>query len=380
MPWRERTTMSERREFISFARQPDANLSALCRQYGISRKTAYKWLGRARAAGRDSLSDQSRRPQRSPRRTAPALEARLCALRVQNPAWGGRKLYHFLRRQGVAPLPAPSTITGILERNGLLHPDRRPKRDWQRFEAEQPNALWQMDFKDPIALATTTAHALTILDDHSRFNICLALCPDQRRETVQAQLVRAFERYGLPECLLMDNGPPWGSGYSRQPFTRLGAWLIRHGVAVSHGRPYHPQTQGKDERFHLTLKLELLAGRPVWHDAAELQSACERWRDVYNLQRPHEALGQEPPLTRYRPSPRLFASPPLAIEYAPDDVVRRVQDGGVISFRGHNYRVGRAFVGEPVALRAVGDGAWEVYYCHQRISRVDLTVSSGSEV
>jgi hypothetical protein len=234
-----------------------------------------------------------------------------------------------------------------------------------------------MDFKGPVQTAAGACQVLTVLDDHSRFNVCLSICPDQRRETVQAQLIQAFQRYGLPECLLSDNGPPWGSGYGSQPYTRLAAWLIRNGVMVSHGRPYHPQTQGKDERFHRTLSLELLASRSVWRHPAELSLAAAGWRDLYNLERPHEALGHQPPSQRYRPSPRSYVQTLPAIEYPPDDLVRLVQQDGQISFRGRDYLISRAFRGEPVALRASGDGIWDVYYCTQKVGNIDLTRCSG---
>jgi transposase InsO family protein len=371
MPWRESTLESERTEFVRLLAH--LSLSAASRRLGISRTTGYKWKARARAG--EPMTDRSRRPLGSPGRTDAATEAAVCNLRRQHPAWGGRKLHHYLRRQGVKPLPAPSTINSILKRQGLLDEDRRQVRDWQRFEAAAPNHLWQMDFKGPLPTQAGPCQALTVLDDHSRFNICLGICPDQTRETVQAQLTLAFRRYGQPDCLLSDNGPPWGShqdGAAR--FTRLGAWLIRQGIIVSHGRPAHPQTQGKDERFHLTLSHELLAARPSWRHPEELRLAAAQWREVYNWQRPHEAIGNEPPGTRYRPSPRPYTEDLPIIEYLPGDQVRQVSTGGVIAFRGRVYRVGRAFEGEPVALRAVSDGVWHVYYCRQHVSTVDLTL------
>jgi hypothetical protein len=211
-----------------------------------------------------------------------------------------------------------------------------------------------------------------VLDDHSRFNLCLAACSNERAETVRDQLTGVMERYGLPERMLMDNGSPWGSE-AAHPHTHLTAWLIRLGVTVLHGRPYHPQTQGKEERFHRTLGVEVLARRPAWQSLAEVQDAFDAWRAVYNLQRPHEALGDAPPVSRYQPSlrPLPLSLPP--IEYAPGDLVRKVQQKGLIHFRGQELLVSRAFIGEPVALRPVGDGVWDVYYCQQRVGHVDLT-------
>lgn len=372
MPWREATPMSERSEFLSFASRRDLAMSALCRRYGVSRKTGYKWLRRARESGPEGLADRSRRPHHSPLRTQLAVEGMICNLRVEHPAWGGRKLHHLLRHEGFPLPPAPSTITGILRRNGLLTPNRRTQRDWQRFEEPSPNALWQMDFKGHFATSTGRCHPLTILDDHSRFNLCLAACFNERAETVQQHLATVMERYGLPERILMDNGSPWGSDAAHQ-HTWLTAWLIRLGITVLHGRPYHPQTQGKEERFHRTLALEVLARRPSWQSLTDVQCAFDDWRAVYNLRRPHEALDHATPASRYRPSARPFPVSLPPIEYAPGDQVRRVQDKGRISFRGRQLRVSRGFTGQPVALRVVGDGIWDVYYCHQKIGQVDLT-------
>jgi len=367
MPWRERSRMSERSEFVQFARGEGQSISELCRRFGISRKTGYKWLRRAG----EGLEDRSRRPRHSPDRTLPALEAQVCALRGQHPAWGGRKLHRVLRDDGEPQPPAPSTITGILARGGLLHPDRRLARDWERFEYDAPNQLWQMDFKGHFPAGAGRCHPLTVLDDHSRFNISLQACADERAQTVHTHLTAAFQRYGLPERMLMDNGSPWGSDQAH-PYTGFTAWLIRLGISVLHGRPYHPQTQGKDERFHRTLQAEVLASRPGWHGLDQLQQAFDHWRGVYNGRRPHESLALDTPASRYQPSPRPLPDQLPAIDYAPGDEVRRVQDHGRIAFRGHVYRVGRAFVGQPVALRAAADGVWDVYFCHQRVAEVDL--------
>jgi transposase InsO family protein len=276
-----------------------------------------------------------------------------------------------LKADGVSGLPAPSTICAILRRNGLLTEDRRLRRDWQRFEEDTPNALWQMDFKGHIPAGRGRCHPLTVLDDHSRFSIQLAACGDERGTTVQTQLTAAFQRYGLPERILTDNGSPWGGGRD-QPHTHLTAWLIRLGIGVLHGRPHHPQTQGKDERFHRTLNLELLGTRPCWHSLGELQRAFDAWREVYNYRRPHEAVGDRPPATRYTPSPRRLPAVLPPIEYAPGDAVRQVHDRGRVKFRGRLLRVSHAFIGQPIALRAVDDGVWDIYFCNQQIGQADL--------
>lgn len=372
MAWRVATVVDERRELVTAVMTGDESVSAACRRLGVSRQTAYKWLGRARTEGDAGLVDRSRRPKLSPRRTSAEMEERVCELRRRHPAWGGRKLHHRLKALGVERVPSPSAITDILARNDLLRADRRLKRDWQRFEAERPNEMWQMDFKGDFALPTGRCYTLTVLDDHSRFNVCLQACANQRRATVQTQLLPVFATYGLPEAILVDNGPPWGSGYSRQPHTRFTAWLISLGVYVSHGRPHHPQTRGKDERFHRSLDLEVLATRS-WLDLQDVQFALDPWRQVYNFERPHEALGYAVPAARYIASPRPLLGERPRAEYPAADEVRRVQDQGDISFRGRRLHVGRAFTGEAVALRATEeDGTWDVYYYTQRVGRVDL--------
>ena len=352
-------------------------MTALCRRFGISRKTGYKWLERYAMEGQPGLADRSRRPHRSPARTPPSLEQLVCAVRREHPAWGGRKIHHRLKGTGLGPVPAASTITGILGRNELLAPDRRLKRDWQRFEEDAPNRLWQMDFKGHFPTAGGHCHPFTALDDHSRFNIALVACPNERALTVQHWLLQAFEQYGLPERMLMDNGSPWGSERAH-PHTRLTAWLMRLGITVSHGKPYHPQTQGKEERFHRTLLEEVLRPGGPWQSLVEVQGAFNVWRRVYNYERPHEAIDNQPPAQRYQPSARPLPAILLPIEYQRGDEVRRVQDKGRISFRGREFLVSRAFVGEPVALRPGGDGIWDVYYCHQRVARVDLSAPAAA--
>jgi transposase InsO family protein len=375
MPWEESTPMSRRSEFIAFARAPGANMSELCRRFAISRKTGYKWLRRSEPDNLD-VRDHSRRPHGSPWRTTAGVEAHVVAVRGRYPFYGGRKIRRILIREGLERPPAPSTITAILARRGLLSPERR-LQNWQRFEEAAPNALWQMDFKGHIPLARGRCHPLTVLDDHSRFSVCLAACGDEQGATVRSHLSNAFQRYGLPERMLMDNGGPWGSS-GQAEHTRFSAWLIRLGVCVTHGRPYHPQTQGKDERFHRTLKLEVLSQRPVWHDLAEVQAAFDDWRYEYNFERPHEALALASPPSRYAPSARPFPTHQPPIDYDPDFAVRLVKENGSIKLKSRYFFIGKAFSGDPVGLRQVGEAVWDVYYCHQRITRLDLALPAVS--
>ena len=372
MPWKECSSMSLRREFVTFALLHDRTFQALCDSYGISTKTGYKWLARYHEQGEAGLEDLSRRPHCSPNRSPAALEEAILALRDQHPAWGGRKLRQLLLNQGWPQVPVASTITEILRRHGRLDPEESAKRQaWQRFEHDAPNCLWQMDFKGDFPVeAGGRCYPLTVLDDHSRFSLCLQACADQKAETVQPTLGAVFRRYGLPEVLIMDNGPPWG--HEGPFYTRFAAWLMRLGITVSHSRPYHPQTLGKDERFHRTLKDEVLI-RQSFRDLDHCQRRFDSWRDLYNLVRPHESLKMQTPATRYRPSSRSFPEQLGPIEYDPGVLVRKVQHNGEISYRNRYFMVGRAFHGYPVALRYTDiDGVMDIYFCHQRITQLDL--------
>jgi transposase InsO family protein len=305
------------------------------------------------------------------------MEACVVERRQAHPAWGGRKIRRRLQDLGQARVPAASTITAILHRHGLVSPEASAQHQaFKRFEQAYPNALWQMDFKGHFAPRQGRCHPLTVLDDHSRFNIVLAACGDETTETVQALLTAAFRRYGLPERMTMDNGSPWGAD-AQHELTPLTVWLIRLGVGVSHSRPYHPQTQGKDERFHRTLALEVLRGRQ-FEDLGHCQRHFDRFREVYNLDRPHEALGMLVPVKRYQPSPRPFPEALPAIDYAPGDHVRRVQAKGEFSFQGRTFRVRKALRGYPIALRPTDqEGCFGVWFCHKQVAAIDLRTPIG---
>lgn len=374
MPWTVCDAMSERREFVALAGVEGANVSELCRRFGISPKSGYKWLGRYEAEGESGLAERSRRPRRSPGQTPAATEAGVLELRSAHPAWGGRKLRRRLQDLGQQAVPAASTITEILRRHGRLDEAEADKhKAFTRFEHAAPNDLWQMDFKGHFALAQGRCHPLTVLDDHSRYALGLAACANERTETVQARLTAIFRRYGLPWRMLMDNGAPWGDTPEHR-FTPLTVWLLRLGVAISHGKPYHPQTQGKDERFHRTLAAEVLRTER-FRDLVHAQRRFDAWRELYNHERPHEALELAVPASRYTVSPQAFPEVLPAIEYASGLTVRKVQHDGWISYRGSDYKLPKAFKGYPVALRlTVRDGELDVLFCRHVIARIDLRI------
>lgn len=375
MPWQEHTIMSQKQEFVTLALSSGTSMRSLCRRFGISPTTGYKWLARHARNGPAGLQEHSRRPHTSPNQTPPAIEALVLALRAEQPTWGGRKLRRRLEDLGHAEVPSASTITAMLRRHGHLPGPAAPAPAWQRFEHPEPNALWQMDFKGPLPLRQGACYPLSVLDDHSRYAVGLLASANQQSSTVRSHLVGIFRRYGLPKAILTDNGPPWGVPHAPERLTRLGVWWIRLGIVPLHGRVRHPQTQGKVERFHRTLGAEHLQFSQA-DDLLSYQTGFDSWRAVYNLQRPHLALELATPASRYQASARSYPEQLPPIEYGPDDVVRSVHGGGQIAYRGRAYYVSGALLGEPVALRPTRvDGVLDVVYCQVTVAQLDLRLT-----
>jgi transposase InsO family protein len=351
--------------------QEGTNRRELCRRFGIHPDTGYKWLGRWTAD--EGLGDRSRRPHSSPARTEAALEERIVAVRDAHPAWGARKIASCLARAGIGS-PAISTVHTVLRRHGRVIAPRGGAAATQRFEMAAPNLLWQMDFKGWVRLADETrCHPLTVVDDHSRYDLCLEACADERGDTVRGRLERTFRRYGLPEAFFLDNGTPWGDP-SGERWTRFSVWLLKLGIAVIHSRPYHPQSRGKNERFHRTLKAEIFALRRL-RDLAEAQRAFDAWREVYNFERPHQALGQQVPASRYRPSARSMPDRLPTLVYDAHEIVRLVPaTKAYVSFKGRLWKVPQAFCGERLAIRPMTtDGQFGVFFGANQVANIDLT-------
>jgi transposase InsO family protein len=369
MPWKASTTMSQRLEFVELALKESANIRALCREFRITPRTGYKWIKRYQEQGEVGLYNHSRRPKRSPQKSSSIVEEAVLKVRRAHPAWGGRKIQWQLAQDGMQRTPAASTITAILSRNAMLDPEDSPKhRPIQRFEMEYPNQLWQMDFKGYFEMANGfLCHPLTVIDDHSRFLVGLKACPYEHSRAVQKHLRDIFSCYGLPERMLMDNGAIW-KGFH----TKLTFWLVQLGIQVVHGRIRHPQTQGKDERLHRTLKNELLIRQP-FYDLNDSQSKFDSWRNSYNYERPHQALAMQTPGSQYQPSPRTFTGNLPPIEYAAGDILRKIDCLGKLQFQGRKFRIGKAFKHSLVALRATElDGVFNVFFFKQRIAQIRL--------
>ena len=372
MPWKSCSIMESRQEFVRLAEQGGVPIAELCRRFGISRQTGHAYLRRHRDEGATGLQDRSRRPHNSPRRSDAAIEAEVVQLRCRHPAWGGRKLARRLKDLGVADVPSPSTITEILRRHGLLNPEEASKhKPFQRFERARPNELWQMDFKGHFEIGRGRCHPLTVLDDHCRYSLGLIACGNETGETVRTQLTAIFRRYGLPEAMLADNGPPWGDRRIAD-YTAFEVWLMRLGIRLTHGRPYHPQTQGKDERFHRTLDVELLQSNR-FADLADCQRKFDAWRRVYNEERPHEALGLATPASRYSASSTSFPERLPDPDYHATDIIRRVRHDGYAHFNGHKVMLSRAFAKSDIAFRPTAtDGVWEAFFMRFKVAKIDL--------
>jgi len=369
MPWKERSVMSQRTEFVEAALRENANIRALCRDYGITPRTGYKWIQRYKEQGEAGLYERSRCPKHSPQKSSPEIEEAVLRVRSKHPSWGGRKIRWQLEQDGMQAVPAASTITAILHRHDKIQPEESEKHQaLQRFEMEYPNQLWQMDFKGYFEMANgSLCHPLTVLDDHSRFLVGLKACHAERSKTVQFRLESIFEEYGLPERMLMDNGSVW-QGFH----TGLTFWLVRLGIQVVHGRPYHPQTQGKDERLHRTLHEELLHEQQFFN-LKDCQEKFDAWQNLYNYERPHQALGMQPPSTRYQPSLRIFTGQFPLIEYLPNDILRKTDIYGRIQFQAKRFHVGKAFRQSQVALRPTSvDGIFHVFFFKQKIAQISL--------
>lgn len=352
MPWKVKDIMEQRIEFVVEAVKGMSTISALCREHGISRPTGYLWIKRHQEVGSfTGLIERSRRPHHSPQRTASGVEARVVALRRRY-GWGARKLQYLLVGEGIL-LPA-ITIHRIIDRHGLIDAKKRHRPALQRFEREQPNALWQVDFKGPLTSPEGTCHPLSLLDDHSRYAVGLHGLSRERAEEAQQAFIRTFEQYGLPWEMLMDHGTLWWGTMNAHGLTWLSVWLIKQNIGLHFSGIRHPQTQGKVERFHRTLSDTVAhRGKPGrWSDWAPM---LEDIRQEYNEVRPHESLGMTVPARRYRPSPRAYDPAPREWEYPSGARVQRLNPAGCVTYDRRRYFVCEALAGENVMLEVVED-------------------------
>ena len=364
MPWKTMDVQEQRVSFVVTASRGEKSLTALCQEFGISRPTGYLWLCRYRREGLAGIAERSRRPVRSPDRTAAEMEEAVVGLRQRYPDWGARKLRVLLRQRGMEL--ARSTIHRILLRHGMIHEPEHPGLAAQRFERSAPNELWQMDFKGPLCVAEGVG-PLSVLDDHSRYLLVLQRVANTSGELVREHLQGAFRDGGVPDGMLMDHGTPWWSAQSPQGFTKLSLWLMKQGIALHWGRIRHPQTQGKVERFHGELP-RALRWRPP---RADLQEWLDEFRWEHNHVRPHEALDMQTPASRWRRSARAYDPNPPAWEYPAGSRVLKVDSDGKIKLQGEHWLISRALSGERIRLVMIEHRVL-AYYCRSLVRELDL--------
>jgi transposase InsO family protein len=375
MPWHETSPVEQRLEFVREYRSGLFTMTELAIQYGISRKTGYKWLERYEAAGVDGLRDQSRRPAHSPHATDPELIEALFAQRRRHPRWGAPKLLAIAAlREPDAEWPSRSTVCSHLKAHGFVHSSGRRRAAAPGRPAPLPavttaNEVWTTDFKGEFRTGDGIyCYPLTLRDGFSRF---VLRCDGLLRPSVaatQQQFARAFADYGLPERIRSDNGLPFaGPGLAR--LSTLSVWWIRLGIIPERIAPGHPEQNGSHEQFHRVLKAE--TARPPAANCPAQQQRFRRFVREYNEERPHAALGQAPPATRYERSPRPLPRHVPPLEYPGHMEPRRVDPSGRISWAGSSLFIATPLAGEYVALEEVDDGIWTVYYATMALARYD---------
>jgi transposase InsO family protein len=374
MPWQETSFMDQRRQFIGLYQRGLLPVTELAERFGISRKTAYKWIDRYEDGGPPGLTDRSRRPLSCPHATPEAVIRAVLEARRHHPRWGAKKLLRILRRQGPeATWPARSTVCDLLKRHGLVPttPRRLPRSHPGRplTPMTEPNAIWTADFKGQFKTRDGLyCYPLTLVDGYSRY---LLACQSLRSTAVALSrpiFQRVFEEYGLPRIIRTDNGVPFATTALGR-LSLLSVWWVRLGIYPELIEPAHPEQNGRHERLHRTLKAE--ATRPPSGNLPAQQVRFNRFRREYNEERPHEALGQETPASVYRPSLRAFPQKLTPLEYPGHFEVRLVSRNSGIRWKHHWVCVTHTLAGEYVGLEEIDDGLWEVYFGPLRLGRMD---------
>lgn len=371
MPWEERGLAQMRKEFVERVQAGEKTKAALCREYGISRRTGDKWLARFEAG--ESLENQSRRPFNTPNRTKESIEKVIIDYRTEHPAIGALKIHHILEAKGYTDLPCVKTVNNILKRNNLITPEAsEASTPYKRFEKSRPNEMWQADYKGHFAMKNgQRCHPLNIIDDCSRFNLCSRAQATETFEELKPQLIRVFEEYGLPFSILCDNGNPWGTQQT-PGYTHFEVWLMEHGVLTLHGRPLHPQTQGKEESFNRSMTNELLKFKQ-FEDMEDADRQFQIYREFYNNERPHHALDLDTPSQRYVRSEREYSETITPWEYSRDYALRKVKSSGYISINGNGFFLSESFAGKEIAVRESHTaGRMNLYFRQFKIAQIDL--------
>ena len=371
MPWEERTVKMSREEFVKEVKAEKKSKSQLCREYGITRRTGDKWLRRYENG--EGLDNQSKAPFHVANKTAPEKEAKVLEIRAAHPAWGSRKIRQYLINKGINDVPSKSAINNILSRNDCISKEaREASTPYTRFQKEKSNEMWQTDFKGHFTMKDgNRCHPLTVLDDYSRFSLCVDAKLNEQRPGVMQSFERLFDDNGLPDAILCDNGNPWGNSQTTG-YTVFEIWLMEYGILPIHGRVRHPQTQGKEERFHLTMDRELLNVTEI-ENMCHAQECFDRFRNCYNNERPHEALNMKLPVEFYHASQRKKPDKIVEWEYPSEYVLRKVKPNGYFTYGNQGYFLSEALGEKTVAIRESSlENCINVYLREFRIARINV--------
>jgi transposase InsO family protein len=378
MPWQEMSPMTQRLQFISDHQRGLYTMAELCARNQISRKTGYKWLARYASEGPPGLLERSHAPHECPHRIAEDVATLLLGVRKKHPSWGPKKLVHHLarRHREVRVWPAISTVADLLARRGLVQSRRRrPRRPAHPgtvpIHTTAPNDLWTADFKGQFRTRNGIyCYPLTIADQETRYLLRVHGLLNTRTKNALPVFERAFREYGLPLAIRTDNGVPFAST-GLCGLTRLNVWWLRLGIQHQRIRPASPQENGAHERMHRTLKAETT--RPPAADLARQQRRFAEFRREYNEERPHEALGGDPPAARYERSHRPFPRTLPPLEYPGHFLVKHVTDVGTIRFKYSLVVLARALKGQHVGLEETDEGIWSVYLGSVLLGKLDET-------
>jgi len=374
MPWTQASAPDMRLQFIADYQNTLFSFADLCRRYGISRKTGYKWLERYEREGPAGLLDRTHRTRACPHATPAHVRDALLELRRKHPTWGAEKLLTLLgEAQPSWPLPSCSTAHEILKRHGLVK--RRRRRPHfaaappPTSTAHEPNAIWTTDFKGQFRNRDHRyCYPLTVLDLHSRFLLDCRALPNTSTLAVKPVFERLFRTYGLPLRIRSDNGTPFAA-YSRARLSRLSVWWVRLGILPDRIQPAHPQQNGAHERMHRTLKAD--ATQPPERNLRAQQRRFDAFRLTYNTVRPHKALDLRKPTDLYKPSPRPYPNHLPPIEYPDHFEKRRVAGNSCIRWKGHVISISAVLAGEFIGLEAIDNDRWQIYFGPVRLGRLN---------
>ena len=363
MPWKECKRMDERVRFIARLLEGE-KMAPLCREFGISRVTGYKLFNRYKSCGLDALNDRSRRPYRHANKLPYQVERTILGIKKAHPTWGAPKIRDKLIRQfPMIKPPAVSTVHAVLDRNGLVKrrkPRRHKAQGTELVGAHAPNGLWCADYKGEFKLGNRRyCYPLTISDYRSRYLLACEGLHSTKSEFAFSVFEQAFRDFGLPKAIRTDNGTPFASPNALFGLSKLAVWWLRLGIKIQRIKPGRPQQNARHERLHLTLKAE--ATRPASFNFLQQQERFERFTEVYNHQRPHQALGGAYPADVYTPSVRVYEPPPQP-EYPYHDRSVRVTRCGRICIGKRKINLSQVFAGQTVGIREVEDGIWLVSF------------------